>query len=497
MLKNYRTKYLLNKNLSLFFMIFITLITQVVILMRTSIVAEKFGIGIEMDAFNFSNNIAIFIFSFIGTGVTTVLIPAFINKESKVAINTFISILYTIAFVILLLTYWFKDFIIPFVSVNDNTFNILANSLMLTVLLTHFLSSILATTNAIFQCENKYNIPKVITLLTSLLLVSILYLYKDLSMLEYAHLILMITLINVIIQVFLTMRNSFEFRYSFEFKNKQFINMLKIFLPTILSTGVYQISLFTDTIISAKIGEGSISILTYSNTIMAMLNTVLLVNITNYFYPKITKNINEKNSQIYLFNLILSVNALMCLIVSGFFVVGEKGISLLYQRGEFTSDITRIVYLCTIVYMIGFPINSIRDLIYRYFYAKGDTVTPFKNSLIISMLNIFISIILSYFWGLIGIIIGTVITSFISLYIILVKFNNKFNFPNNKKDIIIENLKIVFITLLNISIMKFFITLIPISNLLLFIVINGCGTVLVYIILLFLFKSKVITQNIS
>ena len=67
--------------------------------------------------------------------------------------------------------------------------------------------------------------------------------------------------------------------------------------------------------------------------------------------------------------------------------------------------------MCTLIYVRGLPINAFRDLIYRYFYAKGDTLTPFRNSLLISFLNIVISIILARFIGIYGIVLGTVITS--------------------------------------------------------------------------------------
>ena len=88
--------------------------------------------------------------------------------------------------------------------------------------------------------------------------------------------------------------------------------------------------------------------------------------------------------------------------------------------GNYTlaEDLTGIVDVGTALYMLGIPINSMRDLMYRYFYAKGDTITPFKNSLIVSILNILISIILSGYMQVNGIILGTVITSYISFIMI-------------------------------------------------------------------------------
>ena len=70
---------------------------------------------------------------------------------------------------------------------------------------------------------------------------------------------------------------------------------MKVFTPTVLSTGLYQVSLLTDSIISSNLGQGEISKLSYSNTIMTLINTVILSNIMTYFYPKIAKDINNED----------------------------------------------------------------------------------------------------------------------------------------------------------------------------------------------------------
>ena len=59
-------------------------------------------------------------------------------------------------------------------------------------------------------------------------------------------------------------------------------------------------------------------------------------------------------------------------------------------------------------------LNVLRDLIYRYFYAQSDTKTPVKNSLLVSAVNISVSIVLAKLIGVYGIIIGTVVASLVS-----------------------------------------------------------------------------------
>ena len=75
-------------------MIGITCIAQVVTLMKSSVVAGIFGTDIEMDAYNFSNSIVSFLFGFISSSVTTIVIPCYVHKKNRKNVDTFITILY-------------------------------------------------------------------------------------------------------------------------------------------------------------------------------------------------------------------------------------------------------------------------------------------------------------------------------------------------------------------------------------------------------------------
>lgn len=53
------------------------------------------------------------------------------------------------------------------------------------------------------------------------------------------------------------------------------------FVQTVLSTGLYKVSLLTDSIISANLGQGKISRLSYSNTVMTLIKSMNFLNRSN------------------------------------------------------------------------------------------------------------------------------------------------------------------------------------------------------------------------
>lgn len=476
----------------LFIMIGLTILTQIVSILKTSTVASQFGAYVEMDAFNFSNNIGTFIFSFIGGGITTVLIPNLMKKNNEEGINIFISFLYTVAFAILMCVYFLRKLIVRGLSSGNDEFISISCNIMIITLITQYLNSFLGATNAIFQCRDKFNLPKLINLITTIILVGLIICMPRLTIYKYAFYILITSVTNVIIQIYLVIKDGYKFKYKLDINNGEFKKMFKVFLPTVLSSGLYQFSLVIDTIISSNLGEGNVSILSYSNTLMIMVDAILLSNLMMYLYPKIAKSINNDNSQEKMFDLMILLNGIMILIVIEFFIVGKDGIALLYERGKFTSQITKFVYLGTLLYMLGIPTNAMRDLVYRYFYAKGDTITPFKNSVIVSVINIIVSIIMSRYVGVYGIIIGTVLTSYLSLAMILIRFNKKFKIKYSIFKLIIENIKIIVNSIIVIKVMSWIVSIVPISNLIVRILIYGSITTILYGIILLIFRSKVL-----
>lgn len=476
-------------------MIMISILTQVVNLVKGATVAQKFGATVDMDAFNFTQSISNFIFSFLATGITTVLVPAYISKNSQKAINSFISLIYGACIVVIIIINIFKYPLICMFSSGSQRFIEIALEVFLVNMLANFILYLNGVTNAFFQCKEKFIIPKLMNLLTMVLTVVLIFSIEDISILKYTYILLISAIVSSLVQIVLAIKNDFRFFPEIKFKDETLKKMVGIFIPTVFSTGLYQISLLTDSMISSNLGEGQLSVLNYANSIMSLVSTLIISNLITYVYPKISVAINnndEEESQKRFFDYIILFFCVMCLIVVAFIIVGEESVKILYERGKFTSTVTRNVFLCTVLYMIGMPINVARDLVYRYFYAKGDTKTTLKNSVIISILNIVISILLAKIIGIYGIILGTVITSYMSLSMILKRYKENFGLFINVKEFLGEITKVFLIsviTTVGVLVLKKQLMFIP--NVIISIVVYGIIVTVLYIGLCYILKSRI------
>ena len=249
--------------------------------------------------------------------------------------------------------------------------------------------------------------------------------------------------------------------------------------------------MFIDSTIASRFDVGKLSILSYSNQISSIINSVLIGNLLIYAYPKIISKIETDSSQSYFWDQVILFHAIVTCMIIGFIVIGYEGISFLFMHGKFDQYATRNVYIGTAIYMFGMQTNVIRDLIYRYFYAKGDTKTPANNSIFISITNIIISLMLVYFVGFYGVIIGTVIASFISLIMIFIKFKNKIGVHQNLKKIIINLMKNILVCCLTLIIVICIKREVIFNNDLINIIIYGIITLILFLIISYIFNRRI------
>ena len=80
--------------LRLSLMIVLSCMLQVISLMKSSVVAGRFGVTSAMDSFNFANSIATFIFSFVIAGVSTVVIPCYVKRGNRKYTDAFLTAIF-------------------------------------------------------------------------------------------------------------------------------------------------------------------------------------------------------------------------------------------------------------------------------------------------------------------------------------------------------------------------------------------------------------------
>lgn len=100
----------------------------------------------------------------------------------------------------------------------------------------------------------------------------------------------------------------------------------------------------------------------------------------------------------------------------GLIILAEPIINILFQHGRFNDNDTVMTAQALIAYAVGLPLYVLVKALAPNFFARGDTKTPVKYSIVVLLTNLAFCLILMKPFGHVGIACATTIAAFVSLY---------------------------------------------------------------------------------
>ena len=236
----------------------------------------------------------------------------------------------------------------------------------------------------------------------------------------------------------------------------------KKLLPSIFSSGVTQINILVGTII-ASFQASAVSYLYYADRIYQINLAIAGIAIGTVILPNLSRHIKSNNptKTIELQNKALELSLFLSLPASLALMIGSEQItSALFGYGSFDETSVSNSAKALFYFSIGLPAFSLIKIFSTFLFARNDTKTPFKYSLISVILNIVISLTFFSKVGFIIIPIATTISSWCNGIILLVFVINKnffefsSNFISQVSKIIISNLIAILIFYLLINFLE-------------------------------------------
>ncbi len=196
--------------------------------------------------------------------------------------------------------------------------------------------------------------------------------------------------------------------------------VLKLMGPGLIGAGVMHINLFADLVIASFLEEGSISYLYYADRLNQLPLGVVGIAVGTALLPMLSRAIaaNNNDDANNLFNraleycFVLGIPAAIALAV-----IPIPIITVLFERGEFTAEDSKVTATVLVGYALGLPAYIAIKVFATAFWARQDTSTPVKISVVATLMNIALSIVLSMKIGVVGIALSTGITAWVQIVI--------------------------------------------------------------------------------
>lgn len=228
-------------------------------------------------------------------------------------------------------------------------------------------------------------------------------------------------------------------------KDSSIRTLFKRITPGVLGAGVYQINMVVDTILVSLVGTGAISWLYYANRLQqlplgvvgAAIGVAVLPILSHHLKAGEIDEAGRVQNKAWEYGTLLSIPAAVALIF-----LAEPTINILFQHGKFGSFQTDMTAKAVIAYAIGLPAYVLVKALAPNFFARGDTKTPVKYSIVVLLTNLCFSVILMKPFGHVGIAMATTIAAFVSLgqYIHGLKKRGFWTCP---KELLIQTAKIL------------------------------------------------------
>ena len=192
--------------------------------------------------------------------------------------------------------------------------------------------------------------------------------------------------------------------------------VFKLMGPGVIGAGVMHINLFADLIMASFLATGSISYLYYADRLNQLPLGVVGIAVGTALLPMLSQAMagddHEKASA--LFRKALEVCLMLALPAAiALAVIPEALITVLFERGAFDVADTQATVAVLMSYALGLPAYICIKVFSTAHWARKDTKTPVKISVIGTVANIALSLVLIQFMGVVGIALATGMTGWL------------------------------------------------------------------------------------
>ena len=171
----------------------------------------------------------------------------------------------------------------------------------------------------------------------------------------------------------------------------------RLMLPRMAGLAAGQVNFVVAIFFASRLGEGSISALNYAWLLAMMPLALFGVSIATAVFPTMAQQAATDSLDRLQSTLYASLRYILFLVIPasvGIILLREPLVSLLLERGEFTSRSASITSSALLFYSLGLFAHSAIEILSRGFYALRDTRTPVALAVLSMVLNLLFSIAL-------------------------------------------------------------------------------------------------------
>ena len=173
---------------------------------------------------------------------------------------------------------------------------------------------------------------------------------------------------------------------------------IRNFIPVVTARGVVNIGSLLDIIVAGLLAEGALAVLGYAQILYLLPISLFGMAIAASELPELSRQRKAPASEVapQVSAALERIHFLLVPSMVAFLLLGDLFIGGLYQRGEFLSTHTSVVYAVLAAYSLGLLASSGSRVLSSAFYAMRDTRTPARMAYIRVVVSLVVGISLMF-----------------------------------------------------------------------------------------------------
>jgi putative peptidoglycan lipid II flippase len=383
-------------------------LARVISLGQTVIIAGRFGVGPEADAYAAANRLPELIFNvFAGGALGNAFIPIFAgflargDREgawrvaSRVVNAVFVVTLIASAIAAVFAPWLVAEVVAPgFDAANQAQ----TADLMRILLVGTLIFSVSGLMMGILQSHDRFLLPALAPSMYDIgILIGIVFLLPSLGVRGVAIGAVLGAALHLGIQVPGLIRVRAQWWPGLNWRDPSLRHVVRLMLPNVVAIGLFSINFVVMGSIASRLGTGSVAALDWGWRLMQIPQTLIGTAMAIVIFPTLSalselgdtegKRAAFSGSARYI--LIATIPA-----AAGLALIGPALISLL-ERGAFDASASTLVYSTLRFFALGIIFHSLLEITASSFYADKDTLTPMAVRVLGAAINISLAFVLS------------------------------------------------------------------------------------------------------
>lgn len=201
-----------------------------------------------------------------------------------------------------------------------------------------------------------------------------------------------------------------------------------LMVPAVFGAAVYQVNILVDTFLASLLADGSISYLYYADRLVQFPLGIFAIATATAVLPSLSRQAAEKDLSAFRDTFSYAMKLVFFIIIPsmvGLIVLREPIVALLFKRGAFDAETTRLTAYALLYYAIGLWAFSAVRIIVNAFYALQDTKTPVRMAVISVIAKIVFSVILMQWLAHGGLALSTSLASMLNFGLLIQALRKK------------------------------------------------------------------------